>query len=116
MSPVPAGPYTGPVVAADDVATYMGASLDDESIAQVHQAIDAEEAAQRRACQVPYETGDYPADLTQALIRRVVVSVAKAGIPLGVQFDAATGGGMRMSTIDAEVRRLEAPYRKLPIG
>jgi hypothetical protein len=51
----------------------------------------------------------------QALIRRVVVAVAKAGIPLGVQFDES-GGGIRLAVTDAEVRRLEAPYRKLVVG
>lgn len=92
----------------DDLG-YLGANswTDDE----IQDALDAEAAAQRRVCRVP---AAYPADLRQALLRRVAVNLARRGLPLSMlQGDAEGGGTAPLPANDAEVRRLERAHRKL---
>lgn len=77
-------------------------------------ALDAETAAQARRCRVPAEV---PADLTEALYRRVARNLAMREVPLGMQ--AAVGEfGAALAKVgnDAEIHRLEAPHRKRVIG
>ncbi|MBQ1042369.1 hypothetical protein KBX03_07605 [Micromonospora sp. C72] len=97
-----------------DVYVYLGGDgAQSWSDAERQDALDAEAAAQRAVCRVP---AAYPADLRQALLRRVARNLAMRQLPLGVlQGDAEIGGGI-MPGRDPEVRRLEAPYRKLVIG
>jgi len=94
----------------DDVKAYLGTdgySVDDS---QLQDALDAEAAAQRAVCNV---AGIYPADLRQALLRRVARNLALRGLPEAVfQGDAETGS-LVLPGRDPEVRRLEAGHRKL---
>ncbi len=78
--------------------------------ADVQDAYDAEKAAQAHVCRVD----PYAADLAQALKRRVARNLAMRNIPLGIQMDEV--GGIRVGSNDPEVRRLEAPYRKVYVG
>lgn len=90
-----------------DLHSYMTTSATD---AQLQDALDAEAAAQRRVCNVP---AIYPADLAQALKRRVARNLALRKLPVMVlQGDAETGSLVPPGR-DAEVRRLEAGHRKL---
>jgi hypothetical protein len=58
-----------------------------------------------------------PPSVVEALSRRVVVNMAKRGLPLGVIEQASDSGGPSfVPRFDPEVRRLEAPYRKLVTG
>jgi len=97
---------------ADDVIVYLGptsATLD-----EVQDALDAEAAAQRSVCRVK---AVYPADLRQALLRRVARNLALRPLPLAVlRGDAEAGDTTILPGQDPEVRRLEAPHRKLVFG
>jgi hypothetical protein len=80
---------------------------------QLQQALDAESAAQRAICAVPAE---YPADLREALLRRVARNLAMRPIPLAVlQGDAEVGSSVLPGS-DPEVRRLEKPYLRLLVA
>lgn len=108
---------TAPVDAAgmpdlDAAAGYLGetSATDDE----ITDALDAEAAAQRGQCRVP---AAYPADLRQALLRRVARNLAMRGIPLAVlQGDAEGGDSTVLPGRDPEVQRFEKPWRKLVMG
>lgn len=88
-----------------DYAGPVAAGYSDETIAE---ALAAETAAQARACVIPED--DMPADLTEALKRRVVRNLAMRSVPLGVQADES--GGIRLGSRDPEIIRLEGPHRR----
>lgn len=94
---------------------YLGKNsfTDDE----IQDALDAEAAAQRATCRVP---AAYPADLRQALLRRVAVNLANRALPLAiVQGDGEMGGAGSAAYLpgkDPQVRRLERPYPRLVMG
>lgn len=96
----------------DDLDAYLGqhSFTDDE----LQEALDAEAAAQRAVCRVP---AAFPADLREALLRRSARNLAMRQLPLAmVQGDAEAGGATLLPGRDPEVRRLEAPHRKLTVG
>lgn len=97
--------------AVPDVVAYLGSTshTDDE----IQDALDAEAAAQRSVCRV---RATYPADLRQALLRRVQRNLALRQLPLAVHQGDAEAGAMLLPGRDPEVRRLEAPHRRLVIG
>lgn len=98
--------------AAGDVVDYMGATS--HTLDEVQDALDAEAAAQRHVCRV---RAVYPADLRQALLRRVMRNLELRTLPLAVlQGDAEAGSNTVLPGRDPEVRRLEAPHRKLVVG
>lgn len=98
-------------VTLDDVKDYLGDhSWDDE---ELQSALDAEEAAQAARCRIPDPTS---ADLDEALKRRVARNLAMRQIPLAVPQGSAEVGPSFIPGNDPEVRRLEAPYRRLVIG
>lgn len=78
--------------------------------AEVSEARAAEVADQASRCKVePYSDA-----LAEALHRRVARNLAMRNLPLGVQMDET--GGTRIGSTDPEVRRLEAPHRRLVVG
>lgn len=90
---------------------------------RVVQAIAAETAAQLRVVRLPVESDPlverpYPADLAEALCRRVAHNLALRSLPLGLQASVADGAVMTnfVGGTDAEVRRLEAPFRRRVVG
>lgn len=92
-----------------DVDAYLGENSWEPDDLQA--ALDAESAAQRATCRV---AAVYPADLREALLRRVARNLALRRNPLGqpqgdAEFNFIPGR-------DPEVRRLEAPHRKLVFG
>ena len=99
------------------IKAYLGddTSWDDETI---EAALRAEAAAQSRACRVPSASEEWPADLVEALCRRVQHNLALRRLPLGLQASISESGvaQMRVGGNDAEVRRLEAPHRRLVLG
>lgn len=97
----------------DEVAAYLGESAASWETEELQDALDAEAAAQRSTCRVG---GVYPADLRQALLRRVVRNLAMRRLPLAVLRGDAEGGDTVLPGRDPEVRRLEAPHRKLVVG
>ncbi|MEV0156879.1 hypothetical protein AB0H57_24550 [Micromonospora sp. NPDC050686] len=97
----------------DDVADYLREGAASWDTADLTDALDAEAAAQRATCRVG---AVYPDDLRQALLRRVQRNLAMRQLPLAVmQGDAELGPTMAPGR-DPEVRRLEAPHRRLAVG
>lgn len=99
------------------VTEYLGdgSSWADDDVSS---ALAAEKAAQSRRCRVPADADEWPADLTEALCRRVAVNLANRNLPLGVQasISEAAVAQTRVGGSDREVGRLEAPYRRLAVG
>lgn len=101
----------------EDVETYLGTDngWDAEAIAS---AYSSEKAAQAARCRVPADDAEWPADLAEALCRRVAANLALRSLPLGLQATLSEGGvaQARVGGGDPEVRRLEAPHRRLVVG
>lgn len=102
----------GVVPGIEAVKSYLdvvgGTSWPDE---EIQTALTAETRAQARVCRIP---DTYPADLAEALKRRVARNLAARSIPVAqiTSFD----GGQQVSRVpawDSEVRRLEGPFLKV---
>lgn len=102
-----------------DVLGYLGSDIswtEDE----VTSALAAETAAQAKVVRFPADPEPpagplpYPADLAEALCRRVAHNLAVRALPLGVQATVTDAAALNtyVGGTDAEVKRLEAPYRK----
>ena|SRR5579864_5605649 len=63
-----------------------------------------------------WEVDTYPANVQQALYRRVGRVCAAKGIPLGLAGLDNEMGVTRIPSFDAEIDRLEAPYRLIPVA
>lgn len=100
-----------------EVKAYLEATGGTPSQAELSNALKAERAAQAAICRVPADDAVWPADLTEALKRRVARNLAMKNIPLGVQsaMSEAAVSTIRVGS-DPEIRRLEAPHRKHTIG
>jgi hypothetical protein len=81
--------------------------------AQVQQALDQETEAQFRMCRVP---AAYPPDLAGALLRRVQRALAMRHLSLAVRQTEDGESQIVIPGRDPEVRRLEAPYRRVTVG
>lgn len=82
--------------------------------AQIQQAINAEDAAQRARLR---PSALYGADVREALFRRVARNLAMRGVPLAVLAGDGEGNGPQiLPGRDPEVRRLEGPHRKIKFG
>ena len=98
----------------DDVKDYLasvGVPAGRYSDDLLNKVIATEQSAQAHKCHTIR-----PPDMLEALARRVQVNLAKRGLPLGVIEQSDDRGRVFMPTFDPEIRRLEAPYRKLVIG
>lgn len=103
-----------PVPTELEVADYLGeTSATDEQIAD---ALAAEQAAQAARCRVPADADPWPADLAQALKRRVARNLALRGLPIAVLQGDAESGSTVLPGSDPEVRRFEAPHRRITVG
>ena len=79
---------------------------------EIGEAWAAESAAQQRVTD-PSRFG-YTEDLRAALYRRVARHLVLKYKPLGYEM-GADGGLSYISSHDSEIRRLEAPYRVMPV-
>jgi hypothetical protein len=114
--------YVSEVVANGDlpdayaVQDYMGEESASWDLDEIDAALAAETAAQRRVCRVP---AAYPPDLREALLRRVQVNLARrrqmTELPRG-DGDVPELPPMVPPGRDPEIRRFEAPFRKLVMG
>lgn len=102
------------------VTEYLGDGTDP---AAVSSALAAERASQAARCRVPVtatetDADTWPHDLVEALCRRVQHNLAVRENPLGVETAASEFGNtmVRVGGLDGEVRRLEAPHRRLVVG
>lgn len=96
------------------VVAYLeadGTTYDEDAITR---ALAAESQAQRNCCRMP---ATYPADLAEALYRRVARNLAMQSLPLGTaRADDGSSSGGYLPAQDPEVRRYERPYRKVVTG
>lgn len=101
----------GSVVALADVKAYLGTTSWTDP--EIQGALDAERAAQARVCRID----DYGDDLREALFRRVARNLAARSVPVA-SFTSFEGGATstRVPVTDPEIRRLEAPYRRMVVG
>ena len=97
----------------DDVARYLKGAAASWSMAELQEELDSETEHQQSKCGV---RAAYPAPLRKALLRRVQRALAMRALPLATMQGDADGGSFLLPGNDPEVRRLEAPYRKLPTG
>lgn len=107
-------PVTPPTL--PEVVEYLGDEISwGES--EIESAYTAELAAQADVCRLPAD-GAYPAPLAEALGRRVAHNLALRALPLGVSANITDSAvaTTRVGGLDAEVARLEAPYRKVVFG
>lgn len=98
-----------------EVQAYLGsAGPTSFTLADITAALAAEQAAQAMACRVP---AAFPADLREALCRRVARNLAARSVPVA-SFSSFEGGATstRVPMRDAEIARLEGPYRRLVVG
>lgn len=96
----------------DDVDDYLGEHSWTD--AEMQDALDAEAAAQRRCCEIP---AAYPADLREALLRRVARNLSMRRVTLSTQRgDNEAGDVTILPGRDPEVRRFEKNYPKLGVG
>lgn len=103
------------------VATYLDATGTTWASDEIEAALAAEAANQAKVCTVPTgddEESDWPADLVEALCRRVAHNLALRRLPLGVAVSLSETSVTtdRVGGYDSEVRRLELPYRKRPLA
>lgn len=98
---------------ADDCVDYLGERGRGWSVQQITGAYNAELGAQRDKCG---ERAVYPYPLREALFRRVSRNLAMRSLPLAVPMGDADVGPAILPGNDPEVRRLEAPYRRLVTG
>jgi len=97
----------------DDCVVYLGERGRGWSVAQITSAYNAERGSQRDKCG---ERAVYPDPLREALFRRVARNLAMRNLPLAVPVGDADAGPVILPGNDPEVRRLEAPYRRLVVG
>jgi hypothetical protein len=105
---------------------YLTAAGMSADVDEVTAALATEIATQARRCRVPQVldvdgvtlVADYPADLEEAVYRRVAHNLALRGLPLGVSPTITDGAiaATRVGGLDAEVGRLEAGFRKVVFG
>jgi len=101
----------------EDAQSYLGFAESAWGAADIASALAAEQAAQAQVCLVPAED-EWPADLLEALYRRVAHNLAVRRNPNGVEFAESEFGStlLRVGGNDAEVNRLEAPYRVIAVA
>lgn len=96
------------------VRAWAGVTVQSVSDEQIQQIIDAEMDLQAASC----VWGDlYPAALAQAVLRRCSREIGARQLPLGVTADTSGEyAPMRLPSYDAEIERLEAPYRVIAVA
>jgi len=99
----------------DALRTWLGVPatvVDDEALTQV---VNAEASIQASLCSIPPDD-QLPAELVQAIYRRVGREVAAKGVPLGIVGVDAEFGPAQLRSWDAEIDRLEGPRRRFVFG
>ena len=103
-------------------AAYLSAAGITADPGDVTSALATEIRNQSTRCRIPVAddgvTPDYPDDLVEAVYRRVAHNLALRGLPLGIAANITDGAvaTSRVGGLDAEVGRLEAPYRRVVFG
>lgn len=101
------------------VTAYVAATGLTAAEGNLTAALLAEAGDQSNRCRVPAEHEDYMVTpLLEALCRRVAHNLAVRPLPLGAQMLVTDAAAVAtpVGGHDPEVRRLEGPYRRKPIG
>lgn len=98
----------------DDVKEYLGQTSVSDDV--IDAALLVETMAQADVCRIPLDADEFPEPLAEALKRRVAVNLAKRNLPLMVPQGDAEIGPAFIPRTDPEIRRLEAPHRRLTVG
>jgi hypothetical protein len=100
------------------VLEYVQAGGASPTDAALTRALKAEAGDQANRCRIPADPAPYPDPLLEALCRRVAHNIGVQALPLGAQQVVTTPGaaGAAVGGTDAEVIRLEGPYRKRKVG
>jgi hypothetical protein len=100
----------------DAVTEYLGNEVS-ATPEEIGAALLAEKAAQAARCVVPADDAVWPADLAEALCRRVHRNLVMRALPLGLSttMSEATVSVTKVG-FDAEITRFEAPHRRMVIG
>lgn len=93
-----------PIPTAEQIQIFVNRDGSDHSLDDVTAALATEKAAQANACTAPADADPWPADLAEALARRVSRNLLSVSIPMGKVEDSP------------EIARLEGPYRKRVVG
>jgi hypothetical protein len=99
-------------------ATVSAQSLDDEQMQQIINAEQVLQAAVTRYAAPLDAPADYlPDALVQALLRRCSRTISARQLPLGLSADT-TGeyAPVRLPSYDAEIERLESPYKIIAVA
>lgn len=105
----------GDLPSLPEVREYLNTNGDSSATDDaITEALYAETANQRRVCDIG---GTYDYDLREALKRRVARNLAARSVPLATvtSFDGVATS-VRVPRYDAEIDRLEGPYRKINVG
>lgn len=97
----------------DDVRAYSAGSLDADWLdGDIQTVLDSEASQQRQRLSIG---AIYPPDLFEALCRRVVIALDRRQKLNAGDFSTGVLGGETQAFIpvDPEIKRLEAPYRKV---
>lgn len=106
-----------PAPSAEDVQAYLP-EYGSSTPVDIESALAAEKSAQAQVCLVPADDAAWPADLTEALLRRVAANLEVRQNALGVSLAQSEFGvtQVRVGGGDREVNRLEGPYRVIPVA
>lgn len=110
-----------------DCRAWAGVPVTEFSDDQMALVLSSEAEVQQAFCSVDAAATVLPDPLVQALLRRVARSVAARGVPLGTLPSSMTGvpdaygtgianGPALLPQLDAEVERLEAAWRVIPVA
>ena len=114
--PTPLPPRASGTVTVSEVRAWAGpVTVPDEVIESV---IASETEAQGRVCDTGGDdtVDTIPEALHLALLRRVARSLAARGVALGVVGAESEYGSTSLPRYDAEIERLERPYRVVAIA
>ena len=93
------------------VKTYLGTAAGQWSDAELTRTLASEASAQSARVRA---LSPRPADLDEALLRRVSRNLAMRKVPLGVAVSEVEA--TRIGARDPEITRLEGPYKKVAVG
>lgn len=102
----------------EEVTAYLTSIGISKPEADVESARLTELSNQASVCDMPAADEEWPADLAEALCRRVAVNLGVRPVTLGVQtsITEAAFGAVRVGGGDREVDRLEGPFRTIAIA
>lgn len=100
-----------------DVREWLLVAPTSVTDAQLQLVIDGELGNQAELCRVPEDPNAYPQALAEGLYRRVGRFLASRQVPLGLYGDPASEyGPTAVPSFDAEIERVEGPFRIVVFG